>query len=102
MATTTGARSNWADYRARSRTFWGVLLFGLAAAVAAAEFVLIEALGARGLWWPLTAWLVASAWAGHRLQSFMCPRCEHRFFRRSPPLLPIRAKRCVHCMLTKD
>ena len=102
MAMITCTKSNWADYQVRSRTFWGVLVLGLVAAVAAAEVVLIESFGARGLWWPLAAWLVAAGWAGHRLQSFMCPRCDHRFFRRSPPLLPIRAKRCVHCMLTKD
>lgn len=102
MAITVSAASNWADYRVRSRTFWGVFVLGFVAAVAAAEFLLIESLGARGLWWPLGAWLVAAAWAGHRLQSFICPRCEHRFFRRSPPLLPIRAQRCVHCLLTKD
>ncbi len=102
MATMTAARSTWADYHLRSRTFWGVLVLGLMTAVAAAELVLIESLGARGLWWPLLAWAVSVAWVGHRLQAFICPRCEHRFFRRSPPLLPLRAHRCVHCMLTKD
>lgn len=102
MAITSGTRSTWADYYARSRTFWGVLTLGLVAAVAAAEFVLIERFGARGLWWPLATWAVASAWAAHRLQGFICPRCDHGFFRRSPPLLPLRAKRCVHCLLTKD
>lgn len=102
MSTTRTAPSTWADYHARSRTFWGVLVLGLVAAVAAAEFLLIESLGARGLWLPLLAWAIAAAWAGHRLQAFICPRCEHRFFRRSPPLLPLRAHRCVHCLLTKD
>lgn len=102
MATMTAATSNWADYRVRSRVFWGVLLLGLIAAVSAAEFLLIESLGAGGLWWPLLAWAVAVTWAGYRLQAFICPRCEHHFFRRSPPLLPLKAHRCVHCMLTKD
>lgn len=102
MANPTGASSTWADYRARSRTFWSAVILGLVAAIAFAEFVLIERLGARGLWWPLAVWAVAVAWAGHRLQGFICPRCEHHFFRRSPPLLPIRAERCVHCLLTKD
>ena len=102
MSIPASRTSTWADYHARSRTFWGALTLGLVAAVVAAEFVLIEPLGAGGLWWPLAAWAVAVAWAGHHLQSFICPRCEHRFFRRSPPLLAIRAQRCVHCMLTKD
>lgn len=102
MSITTSASSTWADYHVRSRTFWSVLVLGLAAALAAAEIMLVEPFGAGGLWWPLAAWLVAAAWAGHRLQSFICPRCDHRFFRRSPPLLAIRAKRCVRCMLTKD
>lgn len=101
MSITSVPASTWADYHASSRTFWSVLLFGLAAVMGLAEFVLIESWGASGLWWPLTFWLIAVALAGHRLQSFICPRCGHKFFRRSPPLLAIRAKRCVHCLLSK-
>lgn len=102
MAISTGAPSTWADYRTRSRAFWLTLSLGLVAAIALAEFVLIERMGARGLLWPMAAWLVAVAWSGYRLQAFICPRCENRFFRRSPPLLAIRANRCVHCLLSKD
>lgn len=102
MAISPGATSNWSDYRTRSRTFWCALIVGSVSAIACAEFVLIERLGVPGLLWPLAAWVAALAWASHRWQDFICPRCSHHFFRRNPPLLPLRAKRCVHCLLSKD
>ena len=95
-------KSTWFDYKQRLLLLWTILVPGLVIAVVSAEFVLIERMGARGLMWPMVAWGVAVAWAVHRLQRFACPRCGHRFFRSSPPLLPLRAKRCVHCMHTKD
>jgi len=95
-------KSTWADYRRRLLLLWAALVPGLMIAVASAEFVLIERMGAPGLIWPMVAWGIAVAWAVHRLQRFVCPRCDHHFFRSSPPLLPLRAKRCVHCMQTKD
>jgi len=95
------SKSTWADYRQRMLLLWAVLVPGLVIAVASAEFVLIQRMGAHGLMWPLIAWAAAVAWAVHRLQRFLCPRCGLRFFRRSPPLLALLAKRCVHCMNTK-
>jgi len=94
--------STWADYRVRSQMFWCALLPGLVVAVGAAEVVLIERWGMTGLAAPMVAWLTLVAFTGYRLQAFLCPRCDRRFFRRSPPLLPIRAERCVHCMQSKD
>jgi len=96
------AGSNWGDYRVRKWTFWVVLSLGLVATLAMAELVLIERYGWRGLAAPALAWLALTCVAGWRWQRFRCPRCEHRFFRSSPPLLAMRARRCVHCMLTKD
>lgn len=95
-------KSTWADYRQRVMLLWAALVPGLVIAVASAEFVLIERMGARGLMWPMFAWGAAVAWAVHRLQRFPCPRCGRRFFRSSPPLLTLRAKRCVNCMNSKD
>ena len=94
--------STWADYRRLSRTFWGLLLLGLAATVAIAAAFLVARLGLHGLVWPLLAWAAAVAYAGHRLQGFRCPRCHRRFFHSHPHLLALRGKRCVHCMLPRD
>ena len=94
--------STWADYQRRSRTFWGLLLLGLAGTVAIAAAFLIERHGLHGLLWPLLAWAAAVLYAGHRLQAFRCPRCSRRFFRSNPPLLALRGTRCVNCMLPKE
>jgi len=75
---------------------------GPVVALGLAEAWLIERWGMPGLVAPLLGWVLAVAWTGHRLQAFRCPRCEKRFFHRSPPLLPLRAERCVHCMQSKD
>jgi hypothetical protein len=94
--------STWADYRIRSSAFWGALFLGPLFALGLAEAYLIERWGMAGLLLPLLAWILAVAGTGRRLQAFLCPRCEKRFFHRSPPLLPLRAERCVHCMQSKD
>ena len=98
----TNAPPSWADYRSRKRLFWGVLVPGLLAVLFVASAYLIEPHGRQGLLWPLAAWATVVACAGHRLQRFRCPRCRHRFFRRTPPLLALRAKHCVNCMLSKE
>lgn len=92
----------WADYRNRKRLFWGLLIPGLLAVLFVAAAYLIERHGWHGLFWPLAAWAAAVVYAGHRLQGFRCPRCHHRFFRRNPPVLALRAKCCVNCMLSKE
>ncbi len=94
--------STWADYRRLSRTFWGLLLLGLAATVVVATLFLVERHGLHGLVWPLLGWAAVVAYAGVRLQGFRCPRCKRRFFRSHPPLLALRGKRCVNCMLPKE
>lgn len=94
--------SNWADYRLLKWTFWLVLFFGLALDLSLADSVLIPRYGAGGLIWPSVAWVAASAIAAFRWQRFRCPRCGHRFFRSSPPLLALLAENCVHCMQSKD
>ncbi len=94
--------STWADYQRLSRTFWGLLLLGLAGTVAIAAAFLVERHGLHGLVWPLLAWAAVVAYAGYRLQAFRCPRCSRRFFRSSPPLLALRGKRCVNCMLPRE
>lgn len=94
--------STWADYRRRSRFFWGLLVFGPIAAVAVGALWLVEHIGLHGLVWPVAAWLVALLLAAWHWQSFHCPRCERRFFERRPLFLALRAKRCVNCMLSKD
>ena len=87
--------STCADYRRLSRTFWGLLLLGLAAIVFVAALFLVERLGLHGLVWPLLGWTAVVACAGIRLQGFRCPRCKRRFFRCRPPLLALRGKRCA-------
>ena len=92
----------WADYRRLSRTFWAVLLLGLVGVLAIAAAFFIERHGLYGLVWPLLAWAAAVVYAGYRFQAFRCPRCKRRFFRSHPPLLALRGKRCVNCMLPKE
>ena len=94
--------SSWADYSARKHLFVAVLVPGLFGVLFLAGAYLVERHGWHGLTWPLAAWVVAVAYAGRRLQAFRCPRCQHHFFRRSPPLLALRATRCVNCMLSKE
>lgn len=94
--------STWADYRTRKRRFWMLLVLGLVAVLFLSSAYLIERHGRHGLFWPLAAWAVVVAYAGYRLQAFRCPRCQRRFFHRSPPLLALRASRCVNCALPKD
>ena len=96
------AVSTWSDYRRRSRLFWGVLLLGLAVALAIASLFLIERLGLHGLAWPLLGWVALVLATGLHWQAFRCPRCRRRFFRRHPPLLALRGNQCVNCMLPKD
>jgi len=95
-------QSNWADYQLLKWMFWIVLVGGLAVALVAAERVLIDRYGAPGLFAAIGAWLVSTAVAASRWQRFRCPRCQHRFFRSTPPLLAILADRCVHCSQSKD
>jgi hypothetical protein len=95
-------QSNWADYRARKWTFWTILVFGLVATLGLAEVVLIDRYGWRGLAIPAAVWFCATLVAAVRWQAFRCPRCSHRFFRASPPLLALRSNHCVHCMQYKD
>ena len=94
--------STWADYRFRKRLFLGLLVAGLAAVLFLAAAFLVERHGRHGLYWPLAGWALLVACAGYWLQAFRCPRCGHRFFRRSPPLLALRAKRCINCMMGKE
>jgi len=94
--------SNWADYRNRKWSFLTTLLLGLPLALVLAEFVLIERYGAPGLAWPVGAWALAVCVLGMRWQRFRCPRCADRFFRSSPPLVAMRARRCVHCHVMHD
>jgi len=93
---------NWIDYRRRARIFWCLLLLGLGATLATASVFLVERLGLHGLTWPLLGWAIAVAGSGLHWQAFRCPRCSRRFFRRHPPLLALRATRCVNCMLPKE
>ena len=92
----------WADYRSRARLFWVLLLFGPIVALGTGTLWLVEHFGLHGLSWPLAAWLVVLLLAAWHWQSFHCPRCERRFFRRQPFLWALRGKRCVNCMLSKD
>ena len=94
--------STWADYASRSRRLWYSIGAGLLAVVALARLFLIEHLGWHGLTWPLALWILAVVAAALHLQDFRCPRCQQRFFRRTPPLLALRRSSCVHCCLTKD
>ncbi len=98
----TSDLSTWADYRVRSRTFWALLVLGLAGTLAFAATFLVERHGLHGLVWPLLAWAAAVVYAGYRLQSFRCPRCKRRFFHSHPPLLALRGKHCVNCMLPRE
>jgi len=93
---------SWADYRIRTRLFWVLFLFGPIVALGTGALWLVERFGLHGLGWPLVAWVVAMLLATWHWQSFRCPRCERRFFNRQPFLLALRAKRCVHCMMSKD
>lgn len=94
--------STWADYASRSRLLWSLLGIGLLAVLAVARLFLIEHLGWHGLSWPLALWTLAVVAAALHLQDFRCPRCQQRFFRRTPPLLALRRSSCVHCCLPKD
>ena len=94
--------STWADYRARMRLLLVVMLLGLVVVLMGASAYLVERHGRVGLVWPLLAWAAAVVCAGIRLQGFRCPRCQHHFFRRSPPLLALRARQCVNCSLPKE
>lgn len=96
------AAAGWPAYHRRRRTFWAVLLLGPVLAIALAANFLMPHLGIHGLLWPLLAWLALSLFTGLRWQASRCPRCGHRFFAQSPPLLALRASQCVHCMLPKD
>jgi hypothetical protein len=98
----SAAPSTWADYHRLSAVFWSLLLLGLAGTLAVAALFLVERHGIHGLLWPMLAWLAAVAYAGYHLQAFRCPRCQRRFFRSHPPLLALRARRCVNCMLPKE
>ena len=93
--------STWADFHARKRLLMALSLLGpIVALVVASGYV--ETHGRMGLAWPLLAWAAATVYAAVRLQAFRCPRCQRRFFRRSPPLLALRARQCVNCSLPKD
>lgn len=94
--------STWADYRARKRLLLVVVLLGLVVVLMGASTYLIERHGRVGLVWPLVAWAAAVVYAGIRLQDFRCPRCQRRFFHRSPPLLALRGRQCVNCSLPKE
>ncbi|RZA18305.1 MAG: hypothetical protein EOP93_11525 [Lysobacteraceae bacterium] len=101
MARATDVPS-WADYHSRRLWLWTALVLGLVAALAVAFAWAIEHHGRLGLLWPLAAWAVVVAHAVRRLQDFRCPRCQRHFFRRNPPLLALRARRCVNCSLPKE
>lgn len=94
--------STWADYHARKRLFVAVLVLGLVVVLMGASIYLIDRHGRMGLFWPLLLWAVAVGYTGIRLQDFRCPRCQRRFFHRSPPLLALRRSQCVNCSLPKE
>lgn len=94
--------STWADFRARKRLLMAVLVLGPVVVLMVASEYFIETHGRKALIWPLLAWAAAAVYAAFRLQGFRCPRCQRRFFRRSPPLLALRARQCVSCSLPKE
>ncbi|QIL19517.1 hypothetical protein [Thermomonas sp. HDW16] len=94
--------STWDDYYQRRRLCWILLGPGLLAVLLLGRLLLIEHLGWYGLLSPLALWAVLLLLACLHLQKFRCPRCQCRFFAKHPPLLALRAGRCVHCMLPKD
>ncbi|RZJ02476.1 MAG: hypothetical protein EOP39_22585 [Rubrivivax sp.] len=100
--TTTATRATWSEYRKRARLFWAVLLLGPIFALALASAFLVERLGIHGVVWPLLLWALAALAVAMYWQGFVCPRCKHRFFRNSPPVLALLARRCVNCMMPKD
>ncbi len=90
--------STWADFLLWRRILWWVILVGpLVAVVLWATFT-----GSERVLLPLALWGLAVLLVALRLQRFHCPRCQHHFFRLWPPLLGLKAQRCVSCMLPKE
>ncbi len=87
--------STWADYYRRRRVVACTLLLGPFAMLAAHAWI--------DLTHPIVlvvAWILAIVVSALYLQAFICPRCDGRFFPRTP-LLGLRARRCHRCMVSK-
>ena len=81
--------------------FWATLAAGPLVLAVAAEFAMAMHSGLHGLLWAAVAWLAMLTAAALHWQDFVCPRCQHRFFRARPRVLALRASCCSNCMLPK-
>jgi hypothetical protein len=90
----------WRDLNRRSSLLW-LLLFGAIPGMFLLAYLLNDLLLQEA---PLLivalAWMGAIAWAGGRMASFACPRCNRAFFENWIFFKPLR-QNCAHCSLTR-
>src|ERR1700704_2487395 len=100
MPTNRSLEAAWRDLNRRSGLLW-LLLFGSIPGMFLLAYLLNDFLHQEAPFLVVAlAWMGAIAWAGGRMASFSCPRCNRAFFENWYFFKPLRQK-CAHCSLTR-
>jgi len=91
----------WRDLNRRTAILW-LLFFGCIPGMFLLTYLLNDVLLQEAPFFVVAlAWMGAIAWAGSRMASFACPRCNKAFFENWYFFKPLR-QNCAHCSLTRS
>ncbi|TMH80158.1 MAG: hypothetical protein E6H51_02190 [Betaproteobacteria bacterium] len=100
MPTNPALETAWRNLNRWSTILW-LLCFGCFPGMFLLTYLLNDVLLQEASFFVVAlAWVGAFAWAGSRMASFACPRCNRAFFENWYFFKPLR-RNCAHCSLTR-
>jgi hypothetical protein len=100
MLTSLPFEAAWRDLDRRSTMLWLLLLGCIPGMFLFTYFLNDLLLQNAPIFVAPLAWMAAIAWAGSRMASFSCPRCDKVFFENWYFFKPLR-RSCAHCNLPR-